>query len=103
MNDTIVLTCVISLAAVAFASLLVVAAVTKRFSDRSLKHDRVMAVLLTKTVNAAVVAEVDQVPRIEAESGVAPSAVPSGIHSAVPTALGEEWETTGEPRGDPVG
>lgn len=102
MNDALIVTCLISLSAVSLASLLMVAVVVNGVSRRSEKHDRVMALLLTKTVNAAVVSEVDQVPRIEAESGVTPNLVPSGIHSATPAAANEAWETVGESRGDPI-
>lgn len=69
MIDAVVLTCLGLFALVAFASLVVIASMVKNVSEREERRDRVMALLLTKTINAAVVPDIDQVSRIKAENG----------------------------------
>lgn len=102
MTDAVVMTSLISLALVAVASLMVAAVAIKKSSDRFERNDRVMADLLKTVVNAAVVSESDQVPRIEAENGHESPDLPKGAFSSVPDVPGSRYETFGAERNDPM-
>ncbi len=102
MTDAVVITSIISLAVVTVMTLAVCAMVLRASSSRSERGDRLMADLLTKAVNAAVVSESDQVPRIRAEHDEPPLEQPFGVHASVPEVVGSQWETVGEPRNDPM-
>ena len=101
MTDAVVMTSLISLAVVAIVSLLVCAVAVKHSSDRTQASQKVMADLLAKAINAAVVSESDQVQRIEAESGAEIPRTPPGILSSPPMP-GQGFEVYGDPRPDPL-
>lgn len=103
MTEAVVMTSLISLAVVTIVALLVSALVLRGSSDRSERVDRVLADLLTKAVNAAVVSESDQVSRIDAEKGRETSDLPPpGVFASVPQDPANQWETVGEARNDSI-
>ena len=102
MSDGIIFACIVVLGVVAIAALCVTAFVVRKGSDRSDRHDRVMSLLLTKAINAAVVPDIDQLPRIRAEAGDDPPAGKEPVGAPVFATANSEFETAGEARSDQI-
>ena len=97
MNDWIILACVLSFAAVAFASLFVAMSANKANVARAIRSDAIIADLLTKSVNSAVVMESEQIDRINAENGTATEKIPEDpFTGVVGTQPDEGWDTVGD-------
>lgn len=102
MSEAVILTCLAILAGVALVSLYVCASAVKSGAERCADHEKVMASLLTKTVNAIVVSEMDQVGKIVAENGGDPPEKPSREVPALFGAPDSAYQTVGDPRNDQI-